>query len=105
MGISGLRHLAPTVERAGKVFTPHTWGNGIGVMANLHLTAGTANPPFVEFPFDPPEWTTARRDYPLVKTIEPDDHGWITLSDRPGLGIDLDEDVLARTLSSSATFA
>ena len=26
---------------AGKLFTPHTWGNGIGVLANMHLTAGT----------------------------------------------------------------
>lgn len=105
MGISGLRHLAVDVERAGKIFTPHTWGNGIGVMANLHLTAGVANPPFVEFPFDPPEWTTARRDYPLTHTIEADGDGWITLSDRPGLGIALDEDVLRATASPVATFS
>ena len=105
MGISGLRHLAVEVEQAGKIFTPHTWGNGIGVMANLHLTAGTVATPFIEFPFDPPEWSTARRDYILTDTIEPDGDGWITLSDRPGLGIELDEAVLARTLSGRATFA
>jgi len=105
MGISGLRHLAVEVEQAGKIFTPHTWGNGIGVMANLHLTAGTVATPFIEFPFDPPEWSTARRDYILTDTIEADGDGWITLSDRPGLGIELDEAVLARTLSGRATFA
>jgi L-alanine-DL-glutamate epimerase-like enolase superfamily enzyme len=105
MGISGLRHLAADVAAAGKIFTPHTWGNGIGVMANLHLTAGTVGAPFIEFPFDPPEWTTARRDYVLTETIEADGDGWITLSDRPGLGIDLDEDALARTLTGHATFA
>ena len=32
------------------------------------------------------------------------DAGWITLRERPGLGIDLDEEVLARTASTSATF-
>ena len=105
MGISGLRHLAVEVEQAGKIFTPHTWGNGVGVMANLHLTAGTVATPFIEFPFDPPEWTTARRDYVLTNTIEADGDGWITLSDRPGLGIELDEEVLARTLTGHATFA
>ena len=105
MGISGLRHLAVEVERAGKIFTPHTWGNGIGVMANLHLTAGTVATPFIEFPFDPPEWSTARRDYVLSDTIEADEDGWITLSDRPGLGIELDETTLARTLSGHASFA
>ncbi|HEY4333160.1 MAG TPA: mandelate racemase/muconate lactonizing enzyme family protein [Ilumatobacteraceae bacterium] len=105
MGISGLRHLAVEIEQAGKVFTPHTWGNGIGVMANLHLTAGTVAAPFIEFPFDPPEWTTARRDYIVTDTIEADGDGWITLPDRPGLGVELDEDVLRATLTGQATFA
>ena len=105
MGITGLRHLAREVEAAGKVFTPHTWGNGIGVMANLQLTAGATAAPFVEFPFDPPEWSTARRDYIVTETIEADGDGWIHLLDRPGLGIELDEAVLARTASSVATFS
>lgn len=104
-GITGLAALAAKVEAAGRIFTPHTWGNGIGVMANLHLTAGAASAPFIEFPFDPPEWTTARRDYPMTETIEVDGEGWITLSDRPGLGFDLDEDVLRATASSQATFS
>jgi L-alanine-DL-glutamate epimerase-like enolase superfamily enzyme len=104
MGISGLRHLAAEVVATGKVFTPHTWGNGIGLMANLHLTAGTVECPFIEFPFDPPEWTTARRDYVLTEPIEADGEGWITLSDEPGLGIVLDEAVLERTMSARATF-
>lgn len=104
-GITGLRRLAHDVDAAGRIFTPHTWGNGIGVMANLHLTAGTVGTPFIEFPFDPPEWTTGRRDYVLAETIEADGDGWITLSDRPGLGIALAEDVLARTRSTDATFS
>ena len=105
MGISGLRHLAGEVEAAGHIFTPHTWGNGIGVMANLQLAAGAASTPFVEFPFDPPEWSTARRDFVLTDTIEADGEGWITLPERPGLGIELNEDVLAATLTGQTTFA
>ena len=60
MGISGLRHLAAEVVAAGKVFTPHTWGNGIGLMANLQLTAGTVGAPFIEWPLDAPEWSAER---------------------------------------------
>ena len=105
MGISGLRRLALDVQAAGKIFTPHTWGNGIGVMANLQLAAGTDGAVFVEFPFDPPEWTTARRDFMLRESIEVDGEGWITLPDSPGLGIALDEDVMSGTLTRHATFA
>jgi L-alanine-DL-glutamate epimerase-like enolase superfamily enzyme len=105
MGIGGLRKLALEVERAGKIFTPHTWGNGIGVMANLHLTAGTVGAPFIEFPYDPPEWSLERRDFPLKQVIDVDEAGWITLSDAPGLGLELDEERLAATISKQATFA
>jgi L-alanine-DL-glutamate epimerase-like enolase superfamily enzyme len=105
MGITGLRKLALEVEKQGKMFTPHTWGNGIGVMANLHLTAGTVAAPFIEFPFDPPEWSLARRDYMLKTPINIDAEGWITLSDAPGLGLELDEVMLEKTLSGQATFS
>jgi L-alanine-DL-glutamate epimerase-like enolase superfamily enzyme len=104
-GITGLAKFAKEVAAAGKIFTPHTWGNGIGVMANLHLTAGTVGAPFIEFPFDPPEWSTARRDYIMTETIEADGEGWIHLSDKPGLGFTLDEDVLRKTASAQATFS
>lgn len=103
-GITGLRRLAAHVEQAGHIFTPHTWGNGIGLIANAHLTAGAASAPFLEFPLDPPEWTPARRDFPLTETVDADD-GWITLSERPGLGLTLDVEVLARTATTLTTFS
>ena len=104
-GITGLAKFAREVAAAGKIFTPHTWGNGIGVMANLHLTAGTVGAPFIEFPFDPPEWSTARRDYIMTETIEADGEGWIHLSDQPGLGFTVNDDVLRKTASAQATFS
>jgi L-alanine-DL-glutamate epimerase-like enolase superfamily enzyme len=104
-GITGLARLATEVDAAGRVFTPHTWGNGIGLLANLHLTAGTVDTPFIEYPFDPPEWTPARRDYPLARPVEADDEGWLVLSDAPGLGIELDEERLAATRAGHATFS
>ena len=75
-----------------------------GCWPTLHLTAGTVGAPFLEFPFDPPEWTTARRDFVLTDTIEVDGEGWIDLGERPGLGCTLDEPALAATASHAATF-
>jgi L-alanine-DL-glutamate epimerase-like enolase superfamily enzyme len=106
-GITGLAAVGRDVVAAGRIFTPHTWGNGIGVLANLHLTAGVAGVEgsrWVEWPFDPPEWTPGRRDYPLVTSLVAEG-GWVDLGEDPGLGVHLDEGRLALTRSSEATFS
>lgn len=103
-GLTQLRTLAHAVADAGCLFTPHTWGNGIGLMANIHLTAGSVGAPFLEFPWDPPFWTTARRDFMLTAPIEVDTAGRLACSDAPGLGLVLDEVVLAATLSATTTY-
>jgi L-alanine-DL-glutamate epimerase-like enolase superfamily enzyme len=96
-GITGLRRVAYMAQEHNLVFTPHTWTNGIGVMANAQLTAGVADVPWLEFPFDPPEWELERRDYMLAEPLRVDADGWIVLPDRPGMGYELDEGVLERT--------
>ena len=96
-GITGLRRVALMAQEHGLVFTPHTWGNGIGLIANAHLTAGLTDAPWLEFPYDPPEWDLDRRDYMLAEPCRVDAAGWITLSDAPGMGLALDEARLART--------
>ena len=108
MGIGGLKDLAVQVVDAGHIFTPHTWGNGIGVLANAHLTAGTvgtAGARFLEYPLDGEEWSLSRRDYPLLEPVRVDEAGYINLSDAPGLGLELNEDLLRQTHSQAATFA
>jgi L-alanine-DL-glutamate epimerase-like enolase superfamily enzyme len=96
-GITGLQKVAAMAAEHNVMFTPHTWGNGIGLLANAHLTAGTTDGVFLELPWDPPEWTPERRDYMLCRPVDVDDRGDLVLSDTPGLGFELDEEVLART--------
>ncbi len=96
-GITGLRRVALMAQEHNLIFTPHTWTNGVGVVANTHLTAGLCDAPFMEFPYDPPEWDADRRDYMMVESLRVDDTGHIVLSDTPGMGYELAKERLART--------
>jgi len=96
-GISGLKRVAVMTQEHGLVFTPHTWTNGMGVWANAHLAAGFAESPFLEYPFDPPDWDLDRRDYVLAEPLRVDAEGYINLGSAPGMGYALDEALLAKT--------
>jgi L-alanine-DL-glutamate epimerase-like enolase superfamily enzyme len=96
-GLTGLRRVGLMAQEHNLIFTPHTWTNGIGLIANAHLTAGIADAPFLEFPFDPPEWDVDRRDYMLAEPLKIDKAGHIVLTDRPGMGYELAEGMLAKT--------
>jgi L-alanine-DL-glutamate epimerase-like enolase superfamily enzyme len=100
-GILRGRQLAGEVQAAGAIYSPHTWGDGLVLLANLQLfaavsqtPAAVSQAPFVEFPFDPPSWTPERRDFILPAPLFPDGPGMITLPDRPGLGVTIDWDRL-----------
>jgi L-alanine-DL-glutamate epimerase-like enolase superfamily enzyme len=69
----------------------------MGLTANAHLVAGMADAPFLEYPFDPPDWDFNRRDYMMAAPLAVDDEGFITLSDAPGMGYALDDAALDRT--------
>jgi L-alanine-DL-glutamate epimerase-like enolase superfamily enzyme len=86
-GILRARQIAAEAQAAGALYSPHTWGDGLVLLANLHVAAAVSTAPFVEFPYDPPSWTPERRDYILPAPILPDADGWVTLPDRPGLGV------------------
>ena len=96
-GITGLRRMALLAQELNVVFTPHTWTNGMGVMANTHLVAGLCEVPFIEFPYDPPEWNLDRRDYMMAEPFNVNRDGWLTLSNAPGMGYSLDESRLEDT--------
>lgn len=93
-GITGLQRVALMCSEANIVFTPHTWSNGVGMVANAHLVAALSNGPFMEFPYDPPEWSVERRDFMMAKKFSAQ-KGWLDLGEVPGLGIVYDERVLA----------
>lgn len=101
-GVGQMRKIAALAEVAGLEVAPHTWGNGIGLMANLHLSAAIPNCPFLEFPHDPPSgWTAAARDQMMAEPLVIDGDGCVRVPERPGFGIVLDEERIARHTTST----
>jgi L-alanine-DL-glutamate epimerase-like enolase superfamily enzyme len=95
LGICGARTLADVALRRNRWFTPHTWTNGIGVLANLHVCCGVGGGPWLEFPYDPPGWVPERRDFMLAEPLWIDRDGCVAVPDAPGLGIALDEEAVS----------
>ncbi|MBW4079221.1 MAG: mandelate racemase/muconate lactonizing enzyme family protein [Acidobacteria bacterium] len=96
VGMLRARFIAELSHVKNRWFTPHSWTNGLGLLANAAVSAGVGGGPFFEFPYDPPGWTTERRDFFLVDKLTIDDDGYFNLPDRPGLGAILDDDARRR---------
>jgi len=95
-GMANGRRVGELALAKGRWYTPHTWTNGIGLLANLHVVAGVGGGPFIEFPYDPPGWTPERRDFMLAEPIRPDGDGVLRVPSRPGIGAALDEVAIRR---------
>ncbi len=99
VGMLRARTIAELALLRNRWFTPHTWTNGLGLLANLHVVAGVGGGPYVEFPYDPPGWTPERRDFFLAEPVRIDPDGYLTVPDRPGLGARIDHAAVARYAS------
>ena len=89
-GIAGAAETAQFAADEGRWWSPHTWSNGYGLLANLHAALAFSTCPYLEVPFDPPDWSTARRDWMLPATLEIAADGTIAPPDEPGLGVEPD---------------
>ena len=93
-GIEGCRRVASLAEDAGRMWTPHTWSNGYGLLANLHAALALSACPYLEVPFDPPAWSAERRDWILPVTLDIAPDGTIGPPAGAGLGVVPDWDAL-----------
>jgi L-alanine-DL-glutamate epimerase-like enolase superfamily enzyme len=95
-GIGGCRRIAALADLFGRAWSPHTWSNGFGLVANLHLALAVSTCPYVEVPFDPPGLDEARRDWLLPEPVVVGGDGTIAPPPGPGLGVRPDFDALER---------
>jgi L-alanine-DL-glutamate epimerase-like enolase superfamily enzyme len=96
VGMLRARTLGELALLKNRWFTPHTWTNGLGLLANLHVVAGVGGGPYVEFPYDPPGWTAERRDFFLAEPVRIDADGYLNVPTAPGLGAEIDEAAVIR---------
>ncbi|MFI6087019.1 mandelate racemase/muconate lactonizing enzyme family protein [Streptomyces sp. NPDC051218] len=96
IGMHRARTAAELAQQRNRQFTPHSWTNGIGVLANLHVAVGVGAAPYFEFPYDPEGWTVERRDFMLGDPVRIYGDGFVGVTDAPGLGITLDEEAVER---------
>jgi D-galactarolactone cycloisomerase len=95
-GIGGCRRVAALAGLHGRAWSPHTWSNGFGLVANLHAAAALSTCPYIEVPYDPPEWSAEQRDWLLPEPIEIAADGTISPPPGPGLGVVPDLEALER---------
>ena len=96
VGMSRARLIAELALFKNRWYTPHTWSNGFGLLANLHVAAGVGGGPFLEFPYDPPGWTIERRDFFFGEQLRVGKDGCIRVPARPGLGAVMDDAAMKR---------
>jgi D-galactarolactone cycloisomerase len=93
-GIAGAAAIARLAAEHGRWWSPHTWSNGYGLLANLHAALAFSTCPYLEVPFDPPDWSPARRDWLLPEPLQIAPDGTIAPPAGPGLGLEPDFDSL-----------
>jgi D-galactarolactone cycloisomerase len=86
-GIGGCVRIAMLAGLCGRAFSPHTWTNGLGLLANLHLAMAVSTCPYIEVPLDPPAWSAERRDWLLPEPLRIAADGTIAPPPGPGLGV------------------
>ncbi len=85
-GISEVARVAALAAALGLGFAPHTWSDAVAITANAHVVAAAQTGITVEIDRTGNPFVDRLLNEPLVVS-----DGRLSLSDRPGLGIELDE--------------
>ena len=90
-GFTEFRRILDMAQLRGIPVVPHGWSTGIVRAANLQILAGMSNPLFLEYCM-----TESVLNRKLVKNPFIVKHGFVDVPDGPGLGVDIDEDLLKK---------
>ena len=101
IGITGTKKLSIIADYNYKILIPHVCGLGgfaLNFAAMLQAAASLRNCPMIEYPFDPPFLTVETQQFYLKDKFIVDNDGYVPLPQKPGLGVEIDEEAIARYL-------
>ena len=81
-------------ELYGKEIVPHHGGGSIGVIAHMHLVASWRHARFMELLDDPPIGDYTNNISIMANAPEIDSAGFMPVPKRPGLGIEIDSELI-----------
>ena len=90
-GITEILRIAAVADERGKACVPHAWKSGIIKAASLHVNAVLADAWFQEYCVAQTPLNTQ-----LTRQVFPLRDGYVDVPTAPGLGVDLDPEVLER---------
>jgi D-galactarolactone cycloisomerase len=98
-GFTACRHITTLAHAHGVAVNPHVWGSAIGQVASLHLLATlpvahpslAATEPIFEYDQSSHPFRRELVDAPIEQK-----DGWVDVPDGPGLGVEVNRDVLRR---------
>jgi len=93
-GFTEARKVCQIAADRGRLIVPHCWKTGIGIAASAQLAAATACCPYIEFL--PAELSESALRKELVSAGVRFEDGKIHVSDKPGLGIEVNWDALRK---------
>lgn len=95
IGITGIRKVAIMADYFSRMIVPHVSSGGscpLSLAATLQAVATVENCPIIEYPYDPPILTVETQQPILKEPILIDKDGFVKVPDKPGIGIEIDED-------------
>jgi L-alanine-DL-glutamate epimerase-like enolase superfamily enzyme len=93
-GLTEAKRVCDLAAARGVRIVPHAWKTGLSIAAAAHLAAVTPHCPYIEFLPSDMSGSALRRELILDEPTLHD--GMIELSDKPGLGVELNRDALEK---------
>lgn len=95
-GINQVKKVIDMCHTKNRLFSPHTWTNGIGFYINWNMVlSDNDNKLPLEYPLEEPSWIPEFREG-IIPPILPDADGFLHPFSKPGLGFEVDNRLLKK---------